>query len=131
MSKPELYLYTFASKDENGNNSPTLTHITDEIYTDISVKQLSEQCVEFLKQTTDAYIDKYNIVHEIYNNIDQLYGFYFHIRDNDWYELTGHLGQLLDEVIWTTTTEFIRKGIEELYNIILTIAEGNESIIQE
>lgn len=123
-----VYLYKFSSKDEDGENTSSVSKID----TDLSPEELAQQCVSFLSQTDNAYIDKFGIVHEIYDGIDQLYAYYFVIEHNDWYKLIGDLGQWLDDDndIWNADNEAIRQGIEEMYEFFLPIAEG-KTLIQE
>lgn len=116
------YCYTFDSYDKDGHNEKQLYHIEN----DPSVEDLQEQCIEFLSQTDNAYLDIYGIIHEIYQEKNQLFCFYFVIEDDDWYEIVGTLGALLadenDE--WTSETNYIFKGIQEMYDLFESIASG-------
>lgn len=122
----KTYNYAFNSYDEDGSVKNELTCIDDVMDEYESIENLQEQCIAFLSQTDYAYLDKYGIVHEIYQEKNQLFCYYFAIEDDDWYEIVGKLGEILaDETDeWTSVTNYIFEGIQEMYNLFESIASG-------
>lgn len=108
------YAYFFKSKDENRTVSLFISDVT-----------------EFLGQINPSYLDKYGIIHEVYEGKDQPYAYVFEVQDDDFYEVIGVLGQYLDEHSDEhPQDEVTRKAIEEVYNKLLPIAEGKELIVK-
>lgn len=122
------YVYTFESQDEDGLVKASLEEI--EYDENFSINDERQNLVSFLSQTNDAYLDNFNIVHEVYNGVDQLYSYQFDIEDGDWYEQVGILGELLDDGndCFDSSNEYIRKAVEQMYTDFSDIANGTKTL---
>lgn len=51
---------------------------------DMNASELRDTLADFLRQTNDAYVDKYGVLHEIYDGADRPFAYYMDVCDNDW-----------------------------------------------
>ena len=51
---------------------------------DMNASEFRDTLADFLRQTNDAYVDKYGVLHEIYDGVDRPFAYYMDVCDNDW-----------------------------------------------
>ena len=111
----EVYMFMWGSKDEDGKVERGLDNMTEHVG-DYSAEEWSEQLANFIGQTDETYIDKWGVVHEIYNDVDQPFAYCFNVEDGDWQEVVGDMGFYLDDSENKDMPEDIRQGFEDIYN---------------
>ena len=74
-------------------------------------QEAAETFAQFLSQTNPSYVDRYNFIHEEYEGIDQIVGFYA----DDIEGVQGQLGLLLDPEYYDIP-ENVRMEVERLYD---------------
>lgn len=77
----DVWMYQFVSEDEDGRTKSGLERIGP---SDMNAAEFRDSLVGFLGQTNETYVDKYDIVHEVYNGKDQPFAYYMDVKDNDW-----------------------------------------------
>ena len=110
-----LYIFTWESEDEDGKTERGLEDIT-ELSEDKSASRWTEELCQFLGQTDETYIDKWGVVHEIYQGKDQPFAYYFEVHDGDWQEVIGNMGERLDDSLNKDMPEDIRQGFADIYD---------------
>lgn len=110
-----VYMFTWAAEDEDGKTEKSLEDIT-EFDEDKSASQWTEELCSFLGQTNETYIDKWGVVHEIYQGKDQPFAYYFEVYEGNWQEVVGNIGERLDDSLNKDMPEDIRQGFADIYN---------------
>ena len=110
-----LDIFTWESEDEDGKTERGLEDIT-ELSEDKSASRWTEELCQFLGQTDETYIDKWGVVHEIYQGKDQPFAYYFEVHDGDWQEVIGNMGERLDDSLNKDMPEDIRQGFADIYD---------------
>ena len=103
-----FYAFFFEEK------KPDIVDITDDGVVLGSIDELRENFVSFLSQTGEAYIDKWNVVHEVTAE-DRPVAYYFEVIDDCWEDVVGETGAFLDDTYNKDMPTNIRKGFEEIY----------------
>ena len=76
-----VWMYQFVSEDEDGRTESGLKRIGP---SDMNATEFRDVLTGFLGQTNEAYVDKYDVIHEVYNGKDQPFAYYMDVKDNDW-----------------------------------------------
>ena len=128
--KPEntrIYMFTWEAEDEDGKTERSLEDIT-EFDEDKSASRWAEELCQFLSQTNETYIDKWDVVHEVYQGKDQPFAYYFEVHDGDWQEVIGDMGERLDDSLNKDMSEDIRQGFADIYNYAMRQVKLQELI---
>lgn len=85
--RKDLMVYNFNSKDEYGEVKAGVHMLTAGHNIENVIETYQDECVSFLllskDETTDAYLDIYGVIHEVYQGKDQPFNYYFEVIDND------------------------------------------------
>lgn len=120
-----VYMFTWEAEDEDGKIERSLEDITG-LDEDKSASQWTEELRLFLGQTNETYVDKWGVVHEIYEDKDQPFAYYFEVHDGDWEEVIGNMGENLDDSLNKDMPEDIRQGFADIYNHAMKQAKLQE-----
>ena len=84
-----IYLITCGSKDADGYCKPGIEKINDSIE---DASEATLQLAKFLGNECETYVDERGFVHEIYENVDQVFGKYLdNLNINSIYKLVNDL----------------------------------------
>ncbi len=116
-----IYVYFFKSSDEDGLVKEHVEDVTAK-FADESVESARQILSDFLSQTDESYVDKFGMVHEVYNGLDQIYAYIFDVPYDDWSAVTGETGFWLDDENNKDMPENVRQCFQKVYDYALSMS---------
>ncbi len=112
----QVYAFFNKTRDEDGETREGLVDLTEDYE---GADEAREVISSFLGQTDESYVDKWGMVHEVYEGEDQVFAYIFEVCDDIWEDVTGETGRWLDDENNGDMPEPVRATFEKVYQIAL------------